>query len=166
MAGGCGLEGTLANVLVLRKGEMYQVDITPPADGKPLPAFNLDAGDLVYVQRNVRAFVVVGEVAKPGRIFMKDGKSYRLSDALAEAGGLSTRGTLRRVFVSHPDATGKITVTGYNLDEYLKDGKLLSNPVIEPGCCILFGQPKGFTLASATQVLSGALLFESLSRGK
>jgi protein involved in polysaccharide export with SLBB domain len=163
MAGGCGPEGTLGNVLILRKGEMYQIDATPPPSGKKLADFQLDSGDLIYVQRNVRAFVVLGEISRPGRIFMKDGKQYRLSDALAEAGGLTNRGSFRRVFVSHPDASGKIMVTAFNLDEYLKDGKLASNPEIQPGECILFGQPKGFTLASATQVLSGALLFESVT---
>ncbi|HWA84407.1 MAG TPA: SLBB domain-containing protein, partial [Fimbriimonadaceae bacterium] len=158
MAGGCGPEGTLANVLILRKGELYQIDATPPPGSKELPKFEVEAGDLVYVQRNIRAFVVLGEVSKPGRVFMKDGKTYRLSDALGEAGGLSERGTLRRVFISHPDASGKIVVTQYNLDEYLKDGTLASNPQILPGECILFGQPKGFTIASAAQVLSNALL--------
>jgi protein involved in polysaccharide export with SLBB domain len=164
MAGGCGPEGTLGNILILRKGELFQIDATPPQSGGKLTTFQLDGGDLVYVQRNVRAFAVLGEVGKPGRIFMQDGKKYRLSDALAEAGGLSSRGTLRRVFVSHPEANGKIGVTEFNLDEYLKDGKLASNPEILPGTCILFGQPRGITLASATQVLSGALLFESVTR--
>lgn len=164
MAGGCGPEGTLSNVLVLRKGELYQIDATPPPSTQALPKFQVEAGDLVYVQRNVRAFVVLGEVNKPGRVFMADGKTYRLSDALAEAGGLSNRGTLRRVFVSHPDEHGKIVVSEFNLDEYLKDGTLTSNPEVRPGECILFGQPRGFTLASAAQVLSNALLFESVTR--
>jgi protein involved in polysaccharide export with SLBB domain len=158
MSGGCGPEGTLANVLILRKGELFQIDASHPTNG-----FKLDGGDLVYIQRNVRAFVVLGEVSRPGRIFMKDGKTYRLSDALAEAGGLTNRGSFRRVFVSHPDVSGKIAMSEFNLDEYLKDGKLASNPEILPGEAILFGQPRGFTLASATQVLSGALLFESVT---
>lgn len=156
MAGGCDAEGTLTNVLVLRKGELYQQDASKPA------TFELESGDLVYVQRNVRAFMVLGEVAKAGRVVMKDSKNYRLSDALAESGGLSGRGTLRRVFVAHPGPDGKMKVAQYNLDEYLKDGKLEANPEIFPGDCILFGQPKGITMASISQFMSGALLLENL----
>jgi hypothetical protein len=93
---------------------------------------------------------------------MKDSKSYHLSDALAEAGGLSGKGSFRRVFVAHPGPDGKMLVTQYNLDEFLKDGKGEANPEIVAGDCILFGQPKGITIGSVSQFMSGALLFESL----
>ena len=43
-------------------------------------------------------------------------------------------------------------ITQFNLDEFLKDGKLESNPAIQPGDCLLFGQPKGFTFASASRL--------------
>ncbi|HTQ10774.1 MAG TPA: SLBB domain-containing protein [Fimbriimonadaceae bacterium] len=165
MAGGCDSEGTLANVLVFRKGEAYQIDATPPTDTKSFKPFALESGDLVYVQRNVRTFLVLGEVAKPGKVVMKDGRTYRLSDALAEAGGLSGRGTLRRVYVTHPGEDGKIAIAEYNLDEFLKDGTLAANPEIQPGQCILFGQPSGITLGTAVEFFSGALLFENLAGG-
>jgi protein involved in polysaccharide export with SLBB domain len=163
MAGGCDAEGSLANVLVLRKGDLYQVDATTPLDAKTLKPFSLESGDLVYIQRNLRSILILGEVEKPGKIPMKDGKTYHLSDALAEAGGLSSRGTMRRVYVGHPNATGKMVVAQYNLDEFLKDGKLTSDPLLEPGDCILFGEPKGLTLGSVSQFLSNAILFESFA---
>lgn len=156
MAGGCDPEGTLTGVLILRKGELYSQDATKP------DSFLVESGDLVFVQRNLRTFLVLGQVGKPGKVVMKDDKTYRLSDALAEAGGLSERGTFRRVYVARPGSNGKLQVQQYNLDEFLKDGNQESNPEIHPGDCILFGQPKGITLSNVSQFLSGALLFENL----
>lgn len=161
MAGGCGPEGTLATVLVMRQGELYQVDASAPTQ----PPFSLESGDLVYIQRNQRAFLVLGETTRPGRILMKDDKKYRLTDALAEAGGLSSRGSLRRIYVSHPGPDGKMIVKQFNLDEFLKDGKAAANPDISAGDCILVGQPKGVTLSNVAQFMSGAVLLESLIGG-
>jgi protein involved in polysaccharide export with SLBB domain len=165
-AGGVGSEGTLANVLVMRRGDLYSVDATAAAVGRKNPGLNLESGDLVYVQRNERSFIVLGEVMKAGKVTMKDGKPYHLSDALSEAGGLSNKGTLRRVALARPDDTGKVKVHEYHLDQFLKDGKMESNPEIHPGDCVLFGQPKGINITNLTQVLSGAIMFESLARGR
>lgn len=160
MAGGPDGEGTLDNVLVLRNGEVFQHKASNPNP------FAMESGDLVFVQRNLRMFMVFGEVSKPGKVIMRDTRAYRLTDALAEAGGLAGRGTLRRVFVARADATGKMKVSQYNLDEFLKDGRAESNPEILPSDCILFGQPKGVTLANMGQFISSALMFESLVNQK
>ncbi|MEI7984652.1 MAG: SLBB domain-containing protein [Armatimonadota bacterium] len=163
---GASPNGTLNNVLVLRKGDLFKVDASVTNNGKGLNLFSLESGDLVYVQRNERTFLILGDVAKPGKVLMKDGKTYRLADALAESDGLAGRGTLRRVSVARPDASGKFKVEQYNLDEFLKDGNGASNPEIQPGDCILFGEPKGMTFGNAMQALSGAILFQSISRGR
>ncbi len=163
-AGGPSGEGSFAAVQVFRKGELFQVDASRAPEAKD--AFRLEPGDLVYVGRNERNFSVLGEVAKPGKIAMKDGRAYRLSDALAEAGGLSGRGTLRRVYLCRADAKGKVAAAAFNLDEFLKDGRMESNPELRPGDIVLFGQPKGFTLGTATQVVSGALLIDALGGGR
>jgi protein involved in polysaccharide export with SLBB domain len=116
------------------------------------------------VQRNERVYYVPGEVGRPGKFFMRDGQSVRAADALANASGLSPKGTLRRVYLARADKAGKTVVRQFNLDAYLKDGDQQNNPEILPGDCILFSQPKGLTFAAATQVLSAALLFENLVR--
>ena len=162
--GGAGPNGTLTNVLVLRHGDLFKVDASGPANGKPATNFSLESGDLVYVQRNERTYLILGEIAKPGKIQMKDGKTYHLADVLADADGLTGRGTMRRVTIARPDETGKINVQTFNIDEFLKDGKLASNPEILPGDCILFGEPKGLTFGSAMQALSGAILVQSIGR--
>ncbi len=159
MAGGPSAEGTLSLVRVMRQGEMFTFDIN-----KTDTKFDLQPNDLVLVERNQRSFYVLGEVAKGGRYLMDDDREYRVSDALAAAGGLVSRGTLRRVYLARPGSDGKAVVKQFHLDEYLKDGKLESNPILKPGDCLLFGQPKGVTIAGATQVLSSFVLFETLVR--
>lgn len=157
MAGGPTTQGTLSMVRVLRQSEMFLLDAT-----KRDLAFELQPNDLVVIERNQRTLYVLGEVAKPGRFLMEDERQYRLSDALAEAGGLSAKGTFRRVYLARAEANGKTNLRQFNLDEYLKDGKLESNPLLQPGDCILFGQSNGLSFNAATQVLSSFILINSL----
>lgn len=159
-AGGVTPDGTLKGVLVFRRNEVLVVDALPEGNAKPLP---LESGDAVFVLRNQRLITVLGEVTKPGSFAMVDDREYRLADALATAGGLSERGSLRRAYVLKPE-NGKMVARQYNLDEYLKDGKLEANPKLAPGDVVLFGQPKGITAQGISQVLSGALILDNLFR--
>ncbi|HXH61701.1 MAG TPA: SLBB domain-containing protein [Fimbriimonadaceae bacterium] len=158
-AGGVNAAGTLQRVMVFRKGEMMQFDVSA---GRPAVA--AEQGDVVYVPRNERSYYVLGEVKAPGKYLIKDGEDARVTDALAAAGGLADKGTLRRVYLARPGADGKIVIQQFNFDEYLKDGSLGSNPEIQPGDSLLFGQPKGVTLGNAIQALSAALLINQLIR--
>jgi protein involved in polysaccharide export with SLBB domain len=101
-------------------------------------------------------------VANAGKYLFKDGERLRVTDALAAAGGLASRGTMRRVYLVHPTPDGRTTVTMFHLDDYLKNGDLSANPEIQPGDSLFFGQPKGITISNVVQVVSAALLFESL----
>lgn len=151
--------GTLKNVWVLRGSEIFVVDATLTGSGfKP---FVLENGDSIFVLKNDRIFHVLGEVERPGKIWMEDNREYRLVDALSATGGLRDRGSLRRAYVLSNEG-GKAITRQYNLDEFLKDGKLEANPVLKPGDVVLFGQPKGITVQNASQLLSGALLVNSL----
>ncbi len=160
LAGGPNTIGTMGGIAVFRQGEIYQVDSTMTCAGaKP---FALGAGDVVIVQRNERAFYVLGEVAGPGKFLIKDGETLRVTDALAAAGGLSGRGTMRRVYLARPGSDGKVGVQMFHLDDFIKDGDQGANPEIKPGDTLLFGQPKGITIGNVTQAISAALLFENL----
>ncbi len=157
-AGGPSSEGTMSSLMVMRKGELFQLDATDPKRGD----FAMESGDLVYVNRNERAFTVLGQVARPGKFLFKDGEKLRATDALARAGGLDGKGTMRRVYLARADESGKTKITMFHLDDFLKDGKLEANPEVLPGDFLLFGQPKGITFGGAMQVLSGGLLLNSL----
>ncbi len=157
-AGGPNGEGTMSSLMVMRKGELFQLDATDPKRGE----FAMESGDLVYVNRNERAFTVLGQVARPGKFLFKDGEKLRVTDALAKAGGLDGKGTMRRVYLARADENGKTQITQFHLDDFLKDGRLESNPELRPGDYLLFGQPKGVTLAGAIQAISGGMLLNSL----
>ena len=139
-------------------GELYQLDVVDPKNG----AFPMESGDVVYMERNERAFTVLGQVNAPGKFLFKDGETLRVTDALARAGGLSSKGTMRRVYLARPDADGKTQIEMFHLDDFLKFGKQESNPVVQPGDYLMFGQPKGVTLSGAIQAISGGILLNSL----
>ncbi len=157
-AGGPNAEGTMSSLMVMRKGELFQLDATDPKRGE----FAMESGDLVYVNRNERAFTVLGQVARPGKFLFNDGEKLRVTDALAKAGGLDGKGTMRRVYIARPEENGKTQVTMVHLDDYLKSGDISANPEVLPGDYLLFGQPKGITLTGVIQAISGGMLLNSL----
>lgn len=151
--------GTARGVIVMRGNEVLVTDAVPPSPGTL--GFALQSGDSVFVLRNTEEVVVLGRVKNPGRYLIEPEKPMFLSDALAQAGGLDPRGTLRRVYVLTREGDRMVTKQ-YNLDEFLKDGKLESNPKLKAGDAVLFGEPQGVTLQTLTQVLTTTLLLDNL----
>jgi len=163
-AGGITRDGSLTDVLLYRNGQAQTLNLSPQGGEGANPDFELTDGDVLVVRDTSRVFYVFGSVTKQGRVVIPEGKSYHLNDAIALSGGLAQGGTLRRMFVGHPDASGKMVVKQYNLDAYLKDGDLKSNPLIYPGDAILVGNRAPTTLEAASQILSSAVLAITLSR--
>lgn len=159
MAGGVAPDGTSHDVMVLRSGVLHVIDATDTKSG-----FELATGDLVVVKRNERAFYVFGEVNAPGQFKMEDGKTYRVLDALAAAGGITSRGVLRRVYFSQRNEDGTVSVRHLAPDETLRHGDEEHNPVLRPGDALLFTRTDGLSLAAATQVLTSLVLIDSLGR--
>lgn len=164
MAKGVAETGRLSNVLLFRGGDVVTLDATGPLTGQKPADFRLREGDFLWVQRNERFVYAFGEVNRPGKVMLKDGENKHLSDLLADAGGVSGNGTLRRITVLRPDSSGKYVANQYHLDEFIKDGNVKANPLLQSNDVVLFGQPKGLTLKTVAQILSGALLFETLFR--
>ena len=158
-AGGPGALGSAKSVLVFRKGSHYQVSAMPGA-----PKFSLEQSDVVFVQRNESAYTVLGEVKGTGKFLFKDGEKVFVTDALAAAGGLAERGTMRRVYLARPQPDGTVAVMRFHLDEFIKEGDPESNPEVLPGDTLLFGQPKGVTLSNVVQAISAALLIQTLTK--
>ncbi len=151
---------TLTNVVVVRGLEVLVVNVSTPDNNNQL--FKLQDGDSIFVRENQNAFFVLGEVKTPGRFLMDDQrKEYRLSDTLAASGGTTDSGSLRRVTLLSV-VKGKYEEKLFNLDEFLKDGKIESNPVVHPGDVVLFGRPKGFNAGNLLQVLPSLLVLNSL----
>ncbi|MBV6458513.1 MAG: hypothetical protein HONBIEJF_01643 [Fimbriimonadaceae bacterium] len=163
VAGGLSDKGSMTSIMLFRDNEAISIDASGALTGSK-PNFELKDGDLVVFRSNPRYAVVLGKVNRPGRVLFEDGKDYQLSDVLAEAGGITERGTLRRVHIGRKGEDGKIVITQYNLDEYIKSGKLTANPRIEPGDVVMFDEKRELNISTISQVISSALLLDSLFR--
>jgi len=163
VAGGLSEKGSMTSIMLFRNEEAISIDASGALTGSK-PNFELKDGDLVVFRSNPRYAVILGKVNRPGRVLFEDGKDYHLSDVLAEAGGITERGTFRRVHIGRKGADGKIAIAQYNLDEYIKNGKLTANPKIEPGDVVMFDEKRELNISTISQVISSALLLDSLFR--
>lgn len=162
-SGGVNSAGSLADVLVIRNGESYVFDLSTAQSGGTVPSFPLQEGDLVFVRQNEDRVLVMGFAKNPGPILMEPTREYHLADAVAQAGGAVGKGTLHRVYLGRRNPeTGKVEVKEYRLAAFLKDGDVTQNPKLEPGDVVMIGEPKGLTTAAVGQVISNALLLDSL----
>ena len=67
----------------------------------------VENGDIIYVDR-APTFYIYGEVQRPGQLRLERGMT--LMQALAQAGGLTARGTERGIRVHRRDATGAVKI--------------------------------------------------------
>ncbi len=164
-AGGPLSTGTARSIYLFRDGEARIVDATArgveATSGAEVP---LQAHDILYVPRNERAVYAFGEVQKPGRYLMEDSRTYRLSDVLAEAGGITAAGTTRRVYLLHPTDGGAMKPVVYQLDQYIRNGKLNDNPIVRPNDVVVFDQARPNGISVVTQAVSSFFLLNTLFR--
>ena len=164
-AKGVTKDGTLKNVLVFRGKDVFNVDVAGTQNGQAND-FTLKPGDAIVVRKSENAAYILGEVRMPGRYVIPDDKVMYAADLLALAQGLSPNGTLRRMALVRPGKDGKFVATQYNLDEFLKDGKVASNPKLQSGDILLFTQPKAVQILSLNQIASTAFLLGGVFTGK
>jgi polysaccharide export outer membrane protein len=118
MAGGIDPSGAdVAIVTGRRAGKTYRKEIDIPAlfgakgtDEDVLVA----AGDVIFVQR-APVYYVYGEVQLPGSYKIQRDMTVR--QAIAQGGGLTPRGTERRVQLHRRDPGGRLVVTRPQLDD-------------------------------------------------
>lgn len=162
-ASGIAPTGTLDGVLVFRKGIVHRLDLTGTLRGEERTPFPVEDGDIVFVPKNERFVYVLGETLRAGRLVMPDNQDWRAADALAEAGGLNPNGSLRRAILLRVDEKGVHQKLEFNLDEFIKNGKLESNPVLQPGDVLFFNKPRNaFSLSEITQIVSSFFLIDSI----
>lgn len=156
---------SLRRVFLFRGGEALQFDYQGLTQGKSIPDPKLQEGDVVYVDENRDSFYVFGHVQKSGNYLMNPAKQpYHVTDALAAAGGLDEKGSMRRVYLYRANPDGKPTITQFNLDEFLANGKLEANPELKPGDALLFSEPKGLTVASLTQAFNAFFILNTIRK--
>jgi polysaccharide export outer membrane protein len=117
IAGGISPAG--ADVLILtgvRDGKPLRMEIDVPTmfqKGDLSQDILLRGGDIVYVDR-APLFYIYGEVQRPGSYRIERGMTLR--HALAQAGGVSLRGTERGLRLYRRDAVGKTVLSEPDLD--------------------------------------------------
>jgi polysaccharide export outer membrane protein len=101
---------------VMRKdGTKAQIDLAALFTGDPAQNIPIAGGDTIYVPRAPQ-FYVYGEVQKPGMYRLE--RNMTVSRAISAGGGLTPRGSERRVVVKRRNAKGEeelISVDGSDL---------------------------------------------------
>lgn len=128
MAGGI-IPGSGSDIVVVtgtRDGKPFrkEVDFTRVfASYSPEPDLELRNGDILFVDRAPQVYMY-GEVQRPGAQVLLRGTT--VLQALANAGGLTMRGTQRGIKVHRRDeATGQVTVLEPGLNDVLKPNDII-----------------------------------------
>ncbi len=108
-AGGIAAGGS-QNVTVLRNGQPQKVNLL--AKG-----FSLQNGDTVYVDR-APVFYIEGEVAHAGAFPLEPGMT--VMQAIAAGGGITPRGSDRRIKMRRTGADGKMAETDASMQDKVK----------------------------------------------
>jgi polysaccharide biosynthesis/export protein len=108
-AGGISQSGSdIVVVMGTRNGQPYRAEVDLPAvfgsAGRRGADVVLQNNDVIWVER-VPTIYLYGEVQRPGALRLE--RNMTVMQALASAGGLTQRGTLRGLRVSRRDADGR-----------------------------------------------------------
>ena len=90
--------------LMRKDGSKATIDLTALFGGDPQQNHAVSGGDTIYVPRAPQ-FYVYGEVQKPGMYKLERGMT--VSRAISAGGGLTPRGSERRVVIKRRDKQGK-----------------------------------------------------------
>lgn len=128
MAGGI-IPGSGSDIVVVtgaRDGKPFrkEIDFTRVfASTAPEPDIELRNGDIIFVDRAPQVYMY-GEVQRPGAQVLMRGTT--VLQALANAGGLTLRGTQRGIKVHRRDeATGQVSVIEPGLNDQLKPNDII-----------------------------------------
>ena len=120
-AGGIGANGADTVVLIGRRnGQPYRAEFDLPAifgSSRRGEDVILQNGDLIWVER-APVIYLYGEVQRPGSLRLERGMS--VVQALAGAGGITPRGTVKGLRVHRRDADGKVQVMEVQMNDSLR----------------------------------------------
>jgi polysaccharide export outer membrane protein len=113
----------------------------------------LQDGDVIVVPQNLQRYAIVGQVARPGYYPIPEGKPFLLSDAIAQAGGMTPRAITSTVTILRleGDALNRLRVP---YQQFLKRGKLEANPPIREGDVIYLAEVNRLELGQILTAVS------------
>jgi polysaccharide export outer membrane protein len=113
----------------------------------------LQDGDVIVVPQNLQRYAIVGQVARPGYYPIPEGKPFLLSDAIAQAGGMTPRAITSTVTIlrMEGDTLSRLRVP---YQQFLKRGKLDANPPIREGDVIYLAEVNRLELGQILTAVS------------
>jgi polysaccharide biosynthesis/export protein len=100
-----------------RDGKPVKLDIDLPLilqNGRADLDVPVENGDIIYVDR-APSFYMYGEVQRPGQLRLE--RNMTMMQALAQAGGLTARGTERGIKVHRKDAAGVVQIIELKMND-------------------------------------------------
>lgn len=141
-----------------RGGSTTVVDVTAAMEGGSVDKLPiLDPGDTIIVPAKQQSYTgsqgvnVLGGVVTPG-VYPMQGRQD-LMTSLLQAGGPSDRAELDNIRIIRPRPDGNAETMKIDLNDFLDDGDIASNPMLRPGDTVAVGR-KGFTTTELLTVLS------------
>lgn len=114
----------------------------------------LKTGDFISVPEQQARITILGDVSRPGVIDLPEGKTMRVADALAAAGGLNIPPRTARIGVARYLPNGRLIPIAVDATALLVDADLSQNAVLNDGDLITVSPVKGRTIFVTGQVKS------------
>lgn len=138
--------------------DLYRATVQGDASESANPA--LQDGDVIVIPQNLQRYAIVGQVSRPGYYPIPEGKPFLLSDAIAQAGGMTPRAITSTITV--------LRMEGDNLQrlripyqQFLKRGNLEANPLIKEGDVIYLAEVNRLELG---QILTAVTILSVTDR--
>ncbi len=162
-AGGVTELAALKRAFIDRQGviipfDLYRATVQGDASENVNPA--LQDGDVIVIPQNLQRYAIVGQVVQPGYYRIPEGKPFLLSDAIAQAGGMTPRAITSTVTIlrMEGDNLQKLRVP---YQRFLKRADLTGNPLIREGDVIYLVEANRIEL---NQILSAITILNIADR--
>ncbi|MGQ9900581.1 MAG: SLBB domain-containing protein [Fimbriimonadales bacterium] len=163
-AGGVSSRAALRRAFIDRQGVIIPIDLyraTVLGDLSESNNPSLQDGDVIVVPQNLQRFVIVGQVGQPGYYAIPEGRPFLLSDAIALAGGVTSRAITSNITIlrMEGDELKRLRVP---YQQFLKRGNLEANPLVQEGDVIYLAEATKLDLGTIFGAASLLNLFRQL----
>lgn len=162
IAGGTTANASLQKAFIDRHGNIVPVDLYRAVilgETRNIPL--LQDGDVVIVPTNLTRVAVVGQVTRPGYYPIPEGKPFTLSDAIASAGGPTTRAITSRVYILRVQ-DGQVQRLVIPYQHFLRRGDLSGNPLVVNGDVVFIPETRRVEIGQLLTVFSLVNIVERL----
>ena len=166
MAGGLLPTASTASITITHgDGQVEKVDISGVVlNGDKIQLPTLHSGDLVNVPELQARFGIAGLVKQPGLFPLPDGKTYKLSDAIALAGGWDTkRARMSKIAVLRND-NGKMKRMVINYGFFLAKGDASQNITLQAGDVIYVPETNSIDWTAVFQSVTATYFLANTSK--